>query len=898
MPRFIRRRRRKAAFLGALLAVALISGRAMQSGGVSSFLTALRAAPATKDVTYRAARFDVPADWPVYLLARDPGRCVRFDVHAVYLGHQGAQPACPAALVGSSDAVQVEPLDAGSMERVGLTGSERVDSDGRIDRSDATAAERVVALPRLGVLVTIRYTDGALARRILDSFRLASGAEPATWPPGGSTLRLPERIAASVVYTGEGFDACTAPSTSTMNSWLSSPFRSIGVYIGGVARACSQGNLTSSWVSTVTTAGWKLVPTYVGLQAPCTSFTNRIDPAQAASQGTAAATDAVTQAAALGLGTGTPIYFDMEAYDSANSSCVSAVRTFISAWVGQLHASNYVAGMYSSVASGIQDQADNYNNPDYNRLDAIWFAHWDNRHSVFGDSYISDTVWPNHQRLHQYQGGHNETWGGVTINIDSNYDDGPTGVPSGTATCDPTADQVSIFQHASWGGICVVKGVGDYPTASSFTPLADNSASSIKVGANVQATLCDGANFTGVCDGPYTANDDHLSDEPIGNDTMSSFRVQSRSSSGADLAVTLTDSPDPVPQGSPLTYTAAVVNNGPSAATSVTLTDTLPAQVSFVSAGASVGSCSRSGSTVTCSLGTLAQAATATVTIATTAVTAGTATGTASVSAASPADPVTSNNSSTEPTTIGALLCQGSAVTILGTAGNDSLTGTAGADVIAGLAGSDTITGLAGDDRLCGGDGDDVIAGGAGADNMDGGLGLDTLDYAASSAGVTVNLAAATASAGDAVGDQLAGFENLTGSAYGDTLTGSSAANVIAAGGGKDALTGLAGADTLDGGTGTDTAAYQASPAAVTINLTTPSAAGGDAVGDVLVNIESAGGSAYNDSLTGTSGHNVLIGQAGNDVLTGGAGTDSFYGGAGTDDCDNVTGETASSCEL
>ena len=45
--------------------------------------------------------------------------------------------------------------------------------------------------------------------------------------------------------------------------------------------------------------------------------------------------------------------------------------------------------------------------------------------SVFGDPHVSDSVWANHQRVHQYKGGHKETWGGVTINIDSNYVDGP-----------------------------------------------------------------------------------------------------------------------------------------------------------------------------------------------------------------------------------------------------------------------------------------------------------------------------------------------------------------------------------------------------------------------------------------------------------------------------------------
>ena len=41
----------------------------------------------------------------------------------------------------------------------------------------------------------------------------------------------------------------------------------------------------------------------------------------------------------------------------------------------------------------------------------------------------------------------------------------------------------------------------------------------------------------------------------------------------ADLSVTKTDSPDPVRSGGNLTYTITVTNNGPDAATGVTMTD-------------------------------------------------------------------------------------------------------------------------------------------------------------------------------------------------------------------------------------------------------------------------------------------------------------------------------------
>jgi hypothetical protein len=64
-----------------------------------------------RSVEYRGLRFQVPDGWPVYDLAKDPTRCVRFDEHAVYLGHAGANQDCPAHVVGRTEAVQVEPID-------------------------------------------------------------------------------------------------------------------------------------------------------------------------------------------------------------------------------------------------------------------------------------------------------------------------------------------------------------------------------------------------------------------------------------------------------------------------------------------------------------------------------------------------------------------------------------------------------------------------------------------------------------------------------------------------------------------------------------------------------------------------------------------------------------------
>jgi Domain of unknown function (DUF1906) len=225
-----------------------------------------------------------------------------------------------------------------------------------------------------------------------------------------------------------GFDACTAPSTGAMNAWLQSPYRFVGVYIGGLNRACGQPNLTAGWVNTVHSWGYGLIPTYVGYQAWCTSAggvaTMSGDLGQAQSQGYISGQDAVNRANALGLGGGTPIYFDMEAYDSGNGACVDSVTAFMSGWIAGLRDNGYSPAMYSSAASGVRDMAAIQGNPPY-QLDAIWFAHWNGDPSLYGDPYFSDSVWQG-ARIHQYQGGHDENWGGVTINIDNDSVGGPT----------------------------------------------------------------------------------------------------------------------------------------------------------------------------------------------------------------------------------------------------------------------------------------------------------------------------------------------------------------------------------------------------------------------------------------------------------------------------------------
>jgi uncharacterized repeat protein (TIGR01451 family) len=115
-----------------------------------------------------------------------------------------------------------------------------------------------------------------------------------------------------------------------------------------------------------------------------------------------------------------------------------------------------------------------------------------------------------------------------------------------------------------------------------------------------------------------------------------------------DLTLTKTDSPDPVKVGQDLTYTLLVTNNGLQDATGVTVVDTLPGGVTFVSA--SVG-CAELSGVVTCDVGPLAMAGVASITIVVTPTTVGVISNTATVSG-NQLDPNHANNTATQDTTV------------------------------------------------------------------------------------------------------------------------------------------------------------------------------------------------------------------------------------------------------
>jgi hypothetical protein len=462
------------------------------------------ARPATQTVTFGGYTVSVPASWPVYDLTKNPRQCVRYDVHAVFLGTPGPDPDCPPNLVGRVDTVTIQasaaspgtktagnskgPRQGGQqglnpgtivqdpgMHQLALAMPDKAPSIGATYGTGPDATEQMLATVRQAATTraatTQAKTKHAGPERTGDSIRITGHpvvartaahvvARNPAWPkagtltgPGASWLTPPSTPASSpsgskptpkptpkptgpVLASNPspapaqaapgaplpGFDTCAAPALPTMKAWRGK-YAATAIYIGGQMTACGQSNLSANWVQQTEAMGYALMPTFVGLQAPCNSFSGKIDPKQAASQGTAAANQAVTAAKSYGLGAGTPIYFDMEAYNHTNAGCRTAVLTFLDAWTRQLKAVNYISGVYSSAGAAITDlqSATTVAGHSLAEPQAIWFALWDNGNSMTGAPYMTSAVWPVASRSKQYQGNRVVKVGGISLNIDADW---------------------------------------------------------------------------------------------------------------------------------------------------------------------------------------------------------------------------------------------------------------------------------------------------------------------------------------------------------------------------------------------------------------------------------------------------------------------------------------------
>lgn len=229
-------------------------------------------------------------------------------------------------------------------------------------------------------------------------------------------------------------------------------------------------------------------------------------------------------------------------------------------------------------------------------------------------------------------------------------------------------------------------------------------------------------------------------------------------------------------------------------------------------------------------------------------------------------------------------------------------------DTLRGDDGGNFLDGREGDDLLEGRGGRDTFRGSQGNDTIDGGDGDDRVEYQRDAdrggpAGVTVDLAAGTATDGFGNTDTLIDIEDVRGTDQADVIAGNDADNdiqglagddLLQGGAGRDFIEGGAGNDTIDGGdnpfefSGGDAASYRfdheeggSQGILADLNAGTVIDTFGDT--DTLIGIEEIRGSVFDDTITGGTGDEQLRGEDGNDSLVGGDGNDDISGGAGND---------------
>lgn len=332
---------------------------------------------------------------------------------------------------------------------------------------------------------------------------LLGAPQAPTDDPVDLTATSTNRPTPATHFKGYGFDQCLAPTQAKMDTWMeSSPFLAVGIYISGASRACrSQPNLTATWVKNQLARGWQLLPITLGPQASCSTrypkYGSSVDPkisannangyATARNQGRIEADRAVIASRALGIVQGSTLFYDLEAFDIGNATCKASAIRFLDSWTVRLHALGYKSGYYSSAGSGIK-MVDDFRAKyptTFTYPDTLWIARWDGAaNTSVSSSYLAPTAWTPGRRIKQYQGGHNEAWGGVTINIDRNFLDLGAGmVPGREVHCGGVAVDLPTYATLKM------------PTASYKPPVA-----SVKA---LQCLMAEFKAYTGKINGSY-----------------------------------------------------------------------------------------------------------------------------------------------------------------------------------------------------------------------------------------------------------------------------------------------------------------------------------------------------------------------------------------------------------
>lgn len=241
------------------------------------------------------------------------------------------------------------------------------------------------------------------------------------------------------VYKGHAFDKCEIPTLAQLNTWYSkSPYKAVNVYMGGISRACANTPFSASYLKQIHQQGWRFILTWVGHQSSCSGlnypFPNDVN--QAYQYGVDNANLAKARLQQFNLsnpnGSGAIVYLDLENF-TFTSACSAAARAYVNGWTTRLSQLGIRSGLYTS-SRGVRD------NKYYNISkvpSAVWLAEWYATpgfrpdETVWNLRYLPNELWAYNQRIVQYSGPHTGTWGGVSMNIDSNVAEGLVSVPYG-----------------------------------------------------------------------------------------------------------------------------------------------------------------------------------------------------------------------------------------------------------------------------------------------------------------------------------------------------------------------------------------------------------------------------------------------------------------------------------
>jgi probable HAF family extracellular repeat protein len=257
---------------------------------------------------------------------------------------------------------------------------------------------------------------------------ISVAGEPATVPASGNTLSI-----------HLGFDVSDVPTVAQMLTWWnSSPYYDIHIYLPGSPNRHVDKNLIPSWLSSVTSPpqGWGVIPVWFGLQSSCIINQPLVKQyfgptaSEATAQGVTEANKAIAAAKALGI-QGTIIYHDIENY-TVNSTCSPVVKAFVAGWDSAVLSNGYLAGIYANPGPI---------NSDISQVSPIPNEIWITKTPAapnppkvtIWNQGISDSLWPNNQRRHQFLIDQtNVTFGGVALTIDDDIDDALVSNPVGS----------------------------------------------------------------------------------------------------------------------------------------------------------------------------------------------------------------------------------------------------------------------------------------------------------------------------------------------------------------------------------------------------------------------------------------------------------------------------------